>query len=192
MCCLFRLQYQELYVWRTAPALNMLIVEPEFLLIQGQLWIPEGMQEVLEMEGGVECGATNNEHLDSNKLFVRGLYCSCKVCRVGNQRQWHQHLRNMGVVKQGHTTKTKLTNQGNLEYYRCLCCVKFIPLYEQVLYHSTRREHKALNAVSIAACDSRFLHIICETSVAKCPETIIQGHFQVVLTQSYNVLINFL
>lgn len=73
----------------------------------------------------------------------------------------------MGVVKQGHTTKTKLTNQGNLEYYRCLCCcVKFIPLYEQVLYHSTRREHKALNAVSIAACDSRFLHIIFETSVA--------------------------
>ena len=151
----------------------------------GTAQIPGGMQEVFEMEGGVAFAANNNEHLDSDKLFVRGLYCSCKICRAGNQSQC-QHLRNMGV-KKGRRTETELRNRGTLEYYRCLCCCKIIPLYEQALRHSTRRECEALNAVSVVASDSRFLQMMVETCIAKCPETIIQGDPQV-LTQSYDVL----
>jgi hypothetical protein len=74
----------------------------------GTAQIPGGMQDVFEMEGGVAFAANNNEHLDSDKLFVRGLYCSCKICRAGNQSQC-QHLRNMGV-KKGRRTETELRN----------------------------------------------------------------------------------
>ena len=127
--------------------------------------------KVFEMQGVplANRNATRNDLCQEVfELNVRGMYCSCDDCRSGREETC-KHLKSMG--RKGDTTTVPLTNQGTIEYFRCLCCGSVICLYDQALRHSTRRECESLNRLTVRKDDTPLLQQIYDTSIVKCQES---------------------